>query len=60
MDEKEIKNPWNKAWSFEDYVIDLFERKQMQTDEFKTLIQIFGRERIKQIWEKYLEMKKRK
>lgn len=44
---------WQAAWGLEDYVIDLFKRKATDTPEFKTLLKVFGRDKILKIWEKF-------
>ena len=44
-------------WTLEDYVADLFDKRQTQGREFECLVRIFGKERIHQIFEIWL-MKK--
>lgn len=49
----EPNDTWKEAWNLEDYVIDLFKKKLTDTEEFKTLIRIFGRDKLAKIWLKY-------
>jgi hypothetical protein len=44
---------WSGAWTLDEYVISLFEKKQTESLEFKLLMKIYGREKLVQIWEKY-------
>jgi hypothetical protein len=49
---------WTDAWKLDDYVISLFERKETHTNEFQTLLKIFGRPKLEKIWKDYRERKK--
>lgn len=44
---------WSGAWTLEDYVVALFEAKKTDSDEFKTLLRIYGRPRLVAIWNHY-------
>ena len=43
---------WKEAVSLEEYISDLFRQKKMNTEEFKTLLRIYGREKLEAIWKK--------
>lgn len=44
---------WKGAWTLDDYVISLFEKKRTDSVEFKLLLRIYGRERLAKIWEEF-------
>ena len=44
---------WQRAWTFEAYIISLFEKKQTDSLEFKVMLRIFGREKLEKIWFEY-------
>jgi hypothetical protein len=44
-------------WNLEDYVMDLLERKLTHTDEFQALIRVYGRDKLKAIFEKWAVLK---
>lgn len=41
--------------TFEDYIISLFKARKTNSEEFKTMLGIYGRERLAEIWKKYKE-----
>jgi hypothetical protein len=51
---------WQGSWTLEDYVMSLFEKGETQSPEFKVLLQIYGREKIEELWKKYQKEKKSK
>lgn len=44
---------WRGAITFEEYVIELFETKKTDTEEFKSLLRLRGRQRLEEIWKQY-------
>lgn len=44
-------------WNLEDYVMDLFDRKETKSDEFTYLLRVFGRQKMEEIYKKYLSLK---
>jgi hypothetical protein len=48
---------WNESVSLEDRVITLFIEKRTNCEEFQTYLRIFGRDKIKAIWDKYVALK---
>lgn len=48
---------WETAWSLEDYLFEIFEMNKFNSEEFKVLLRIYGREKIEVIWKKYREKK---
>lgn len=44
---------WKGSWTFEDYIFSLFDRKLTQSDEFQTMLRIYGKEKMSKLWEKY-------
>jgi hypothetical protein len=51
---------WSEAWNLEDYVIDLFKKKMTESSEFKTLLKIYGRKKLEEIWNRYQKGLRRK
>jgi hypothetical protein len=50
----EVKKDDSKLWTtLEEYVISLFERKMTDSEEFKALINLYGRAKIVEIWNKF-------
>lgn len=39
--------------TFEQYVVSLFRARKTDSNEFKTMLNIYGREKILKIWEKF-------
>jgi hypothetical protein len=48
---------WSGAWTLENYVLSLFQKKQTQSPEFKILLKLFGREKLEKIWNKHRRIK---
>lgn len=44
---------WADAWTFQDYVISLYQDCQTHSREFKVLEKFHGRERLDGIWDTY-------
>lgn len=44
---------WETAWKLEDYLMDLFKKKQTHTSEFRILLEVFGKKKIQQVWDQY-------
>lgn len=45
--------PWSKAWTLEDYALSLIQQNKTQSEEFKTLLRVYGRDKLREIWSKY-------
>jgi len=43
-------------WTLEDYVVDLFQRGAFESEEFKRLMRLYGREKLEEIWRRYRKM----
>lgn len=46
---------WKGAWTLEDYIVDLFKKRQTDTPEFQTFLRILGREKLEKMWHKHIE-----
>lgn len=57
MGQQQTKVEWESAWTLEDYLFELFEMKKTDTEEFKVLVRLFSREKIKAYYLKYQEKK---
>lgn len=44
---------WSDAWTLENYILSLFQQKQTETQEFKILLKLFGREKLEKLWNKH-------
>lgn len=44
---------WSEATSFEKYVLALIAERKKRPEEWKLILSVWGRERLKQIWVKY-------
>lgn len=45
--------------TFEDYVVSLFKARKTDSNEFKTMLVIYGREKILRIWQKFKDEKEK-
>lgn len=57
MGQQQVGLDWESAWSLEDYLFELFEMKKTETSEFKTLLVIYGREKMAAYYRRYKEKK---
>lgn len=44
---------WTGAWTLRDFVIDLFKQNKIDSDEFRLLIRVYGRDKLITIWKDY-------
>lgn len=44
---------WNESWTLEEYVISLFKQGLTSSKEFKTLLNLYGRDKLVGMWTKY-------
>lgn len=58
MKQRDESIPWSKASTLEQYVIKLIESKQTKSEEFKFLLDFFGRDKLEKIWKSYKAQKK--
>jgi hypothetical protein len=49
---------WNGAKTLDETVVEMILRGQTKTEEFRSLVRWYKRDRIMKIWESYLEKKK--
>jgi hypothetical protein len=52
------EDPWKDSQTLEQYVFHLFETRQMDSVEFKAMLRVYGKEKIKDFWKKYKDLKK--
>lgn len=57
MGHQRISLDWESAWTLEDYLFELFEMQKTETSEFKTLLGIYGREKMASYYKRYQEKK---
>lgn len=48
---------WSGACTFKEYIVSLFEKKMTDSPEFKTMLEIYGRERLESIWKEFVRGK---
>lgn len=51
---------WEGTWTLEQYIISLFERGMTNSNEFKAMLYIYGREKLAAIWKKHCQNLKEK
>jgi hypothetical protein len=51
-------NHWKGTWTLKDYIIYLVASRQTESHEYKTMVKIYGKEKIDRIWEDHVEKQK--
>ena len=57
MEPKKGLSSRDERWTLEDYIMDLIDRKQTDTQEFKSMIHVYGREKLAEIYKKFVTLK---
>ncbi len=50
-----MANHWTDSWTLNDYIVSLVKNRQTESAEFKTMLRIYGREKLEQIWKAHRE-----
>lgn len=49
-----------KYWTLKDYILSLYQQKKTDTEEFRSLMKIYGREKFELWWKEYQEELRKK